>query len=495
MKHLFIDDQIVDRIDNLARKLHQPEKFPGNAVVRPERRWENCAIQIRTTPAWDPDEGRFKLIYLAAAEGPDPEVRLGVTGAPAGGESFYCLATSADGVNWEKPELGLYDYQALTWRETPIGTANNILPSAQGMLLGPIRDPREPDPRRRYKGLAYRGGELEPRVSADAIHWENPGLAPLPSADEAHLALDEDRRLFIATVKHGGPYGRSFYLTTSDDFETWSEQELVFHADQVDQENGWERLRVFLENPAYLRPVYYHPEDYRTDVYNFPVFPYEGLYLALPVMHHWAGKHPPMFENVDSRKSVELAASRDLRHWQRVAGRAPFLEHSPVGDGSAYDTGQIVTTNGPVVRNNELWFYYVGLKHRSQSIAATVNREYLDAGAVCMARLRLDGFVSLKGGIEWGSVLTRPLMIEGRELRANVDAWRGQVRAELVDPGDGRPLPGYTRDECVPAVVDSTDEPLRWRGKADLAELSHRTVRIRFSILRGELYSFWFAGD
>jgi len=172
--------------------------------------------------------------------------------------------------------------------------------------------------------------------------------------------------------------------------------------------------------------------------------------------------------------------------------RAPFLELSSVGDGSAYDTGQIVTTNGPVVRNNELWFYYVGLRYRSLSIAATLNREYLDAGAVCMARLRMDGFVSLKGGIEWGSILTRPLVVERPELHVNVDAWRGQVRAELLDAEDGRPLPGFTRDECVPAVIDSIDEPIRWRDKADLSDVLGRTVRIRFSILRGELYAFWF---
>ncbi|MEW6751097.1 MAG: hypothetical protein AB1505_08965 [Candidatus Latescibacterota bacterium] len=492
MKHLFIDDHEVEAIDNLARVLHQPCKFAGNAVVRPEHRWENCAIQIRTTPAWDPQDECFKMIYLAAAESADPEVRLDVTGAPAGGESFYCYARSTDGVNWEKPSLGLYDYPALLWSGKPIGTANNILPSAAGMLLGPVYDPHAQDPGRRFKGLAYRGGSLEPLVSADALHWHNPGLASLASADESHLTLDEERRLFIATVKHAGPHGRSFFLTTSEDFEHWSPQELVFHADQVDQENGCQRLQRLLDDPAYLRPVFVRPEEWRTDVYNFPVFPYEGLYLALPVMHHWAGKHPPMFENVDSRKSVELACSRDLRRWERVAHRAPFLEHSPQGMG-AYDTGQIVTTNGPVRRNGELWFFYVGLKYRCLSLADTMHRRYLDSSAVCMARLRLDGFVALKGGVEWGSVLTRPLTVTGPHLRANVDAWRGQVRAEVLDAQDGQRVPGFGRDECGPAVLDSTDAPLGWMAKADLAELAGRTVRLRFHVLRGELYAFWFA--
>jgi len=492
MKYLFIDDHHLDEIENLARVLHQPEKFAGNVVVRPEHRWENCGIQIRTIPCWDPEASRFTLIYLASAESGNPDVKLDATGAPAGGESFYCYATSEDGINWEKPFLGLYDYQAPYWNGVPIGGNNNILPSASGMLLGPIYDPHATDPGNRFKGLAYGGGQLDPLVSADTLHWEKPGWAPLPSADESHLTLDVERKLFIATVKHGGPYGRSFYLTTSEDFEHWSEQELVFHADQTDQENGFARLQQLIDDPAYLKPVHIRPEEWRTDVYNFPVFRYEDLYLALPVMHHWAGKHVPMFENVDSRKSVELAASRDLLNWHRVANRAPFLVHSPVGDGSAYDTGQIVTTNGPVVRNNELWFYYVGLKYRAMSLEDTLNRKYLDSSAVCMARLRMDGFVSLKGGIEWGSVLTRPIEVTGERLHVNADSWRGKVQVEVLDAGSGQPVAGFTRDDCVPATINSIDETIRWKESSTLSALRSKTVRLRFHLWQAELYAFRF---
>jgi len=210
------------------------------------------------------------------------------------------------------------------------------------------------------------------------------------------------------------------------------------------------------------------------------------------VTHHWSGKHPPLFENVDSRKSVELASSRDLRHWDRVANRTPFLEHSPSGDGSAYDTGQIVTTNGPIVRNNELWFYYVGLKYRCLSLADTLQRKYIDSSAVCMARLRMDGFVSLKGGIEWGSVLTKPLTVTGDRLRINTDSWRGKVRVEVLDATNGQPIAGFSRDDSVPATINSIDEPVRWKEKSTLAALRGRTVRLRFHLWQAELYAFWF---
>ncbi|MBM3801126.1 MAG: hypothetical protein FJW26_02315 [Acidimicrobiia bacterium] len=493
-KYLFIDDQDIEAIDNLARRLHQPQKFANNVVIRPEYRWENAGIQIRTTPIWLADEGIFKMIYLTSAEGPDPGVTLDVTGAPKGSESYACYATSVDGINWEKPFLRLHDYPALTWRGTPVGKENNIIPSANGLLQGPIYDPHDPNPRRRFKGLRYGGGKLQSMASGDFLNWETLSIPTLPSQDESHLTYDAEQRLFIAAVKRRGPYGRSWHLITSPDFEHWQEHGLIFHADQVDQENGNARLRRFFDDPAYLKPIYNRPEEWRTDVYNFPIFPYEGLYLATPVMHHWSGKHAPMYENVDSRKSVELAASRDLRHWVRVAERTPFLEMSPVGDGSAYDTGQILMTNEPVVRNNQLWFYYLGIRHRSQTLADTLQRKYLDSSALSVARLRMDGFVSLKGGPEWGSVSTKPIKVTSQRLRVNCDSWRGRVLAEVVDADSGQAIPGFSRADSVPAIIDSIDQPMRWKTKNDLAELRGKTVKLRFHLWNAEVYSFWIAG-
>src|SRR4051794_10043252 len=55
-KYLFVDDYNVESIDNLARRLHQPQKVADNVVIRAEHRWENAGIQIRTTPVWLPEE-------------------------------------------------------------------------------------------------------------------------------------------------------------------------------------------------------------------------------------------------------------------------------------------------------------------------------------------------------------------------------------------------------------------------------------------------------
>lgn len=495
MKYLFIDDHHIEEIDNLARILHQPRKF--GAVLRPEHGWENIRIGTRSAPIWDPIEKVYKLVYKAEAEPVDlsaSDLFMDSVSAPKRSQSHYCYAISTNGVDWEKPFLDLHEYDGVSWDGKPILSQNNIIPNGTDA----VRDPNDPDPNRRYKGQQHsddtRSKKKKFAVSPDLFNWTWLDVPSIPKGGHSTLVYDEGNKLFIITVKRRGPYGRSVCLTTSTDFVNWSEAELIFHADQVDQEHGRERLARFYDDSSYLAPVSNRIEEYKTDIYELPVFPYEGMYIGMPTMFHHSGKTPPLYENVCGRKTVELVCSRDLRDWERVAGRKPFFELSPIGDGSAYDTAQLRPTNRPIVRNNELWFYYAASKHRGITQASALSRDYLDGGAICMAKLRLDGFCSLKGGVEPGSVLTAPVEVSQNELHINVDSWRGHVRAEVLDVSDGRPVPGYSMEESIPVVVDQVDESIRWKHKSDLSQLVGKVVRIRFSLLRAELYAFWFGG-
>ena len=495
MKYLFIDDHHIEEVDNLARILHQPEK--QGAVLQPQYRWENTGVYVQTAPMWDPDENLYKLVYGSGAEPPDLTVEdLMMTGvsAPKRGQSFFCYATSEDGVNWEKPFLELCEYEGYNYNGKPFGNQNNIIPNG----VTPVRDPNDPDPSRRYKAQNHADGTRSHTkkfaASPDCFTWEWLDVPPIPEGGTSSMTYDEEKGLFIIMVKRRGPFGRAVCVSTSEDFENWTEAEMVFHADELDQENGKERLARFFDDSGYSRPTVNRPKEYKTDVYQLPVFPYEGLYIGMPVMFHQCGSRPPLYENVDGRKCLELVCSRDLHNWERVADRAPFIEQSPIGDGSAYDTAQLGTTNRPIVRDDELWFYYGGYRFRGITQEQAWNREYLDSSAVCLAKLRLDGFCSLKGGIEPGSVLSTPIQVDGRELRVNADAWRGSVRAEVIDAGDGQPVPGYAMDDCLPTVADEVDAPMRWKEKTDLAGLAGKTVRVRFSVLNAEIYAFWLAG-
>ena len=76
-------------------------------------------------------------------------------------------------------------------------------------------------------------------VSPDMVTWTALDVPPIQSSDEWSLSFDPKDRLFIATPKLPGPGGsRAVGLSVSKDFVTWSKPELVFQADDVDQERG-----------------------------------------------------------------------------------------------------------------------------------------------------------------------------------------------------------------------------------------------------------------
>jgi hypothetical protein len=50
-------------------------------------------------------------------------------------------------------------------------------------------------------------------------------------------------------------------------------------------------------------------------------------------------------------------------------------------------------------------------------------------------------------------------------------------------------------ENCEPIRGDSTIQPVTWKGAKDLSELAGKTVRFRFHVKKGSLYSFWVSPD
>lgn len=468
-KQLFLDNHVLARLEKVKRTLHQPKKY--GTVIRPDKPWEGGGIQIRTGPSWNPETKTWMMWY-------------------GGG-----LATSQDGIHWEKPILGLQDFKG--------SKQNNLIPPPVTSYTI-FYDRNEPNPGRRYKGLApagpvhVRGGGFYPAVSPDGRAWKVLKTSFIPSSDEWHLFHDEQRRLYVATVKQGGPYGRSVYLSVSKDFEHWTDPRdcLIFHADKRDQELGAQRVRFQVESPDLRKPVVNRPEEYRTDIYNLPIFAYEGIYVGMPTVYNSSGL---VFDNSDGFNMVELAAGRDLVQWERVGGREKFLPLSPVKGDTNYDTGQLLAANYPIIKDDQIWIYYSGLRWRTHPEALEKSKpgphgmEFYspgDSGAICLAKLRLDGFVSLDAGPEEGSVLTKPLILEGKDLYVNLEAPAGEVRAEIVDAASQKPLPGFSLRESSAVRGDRLDGQISW-GNSNLASLAGKTVRLRFSLRNASLYAFW----
>ena len=461
-RQLFLDDCGVERIESLKRTLHQPDK--KGAVIRADYLANpSYTIQTRTAPVWDPDREIFKS---------------------------WCSGVGTNAGYIESPD-------GLSWTT---GARMNM-----GVSMV-VRDGADPDPARRYKAALLNAGFA---VSPDGARWKKLDVPAIPSFDEGNFSYDEKGGLFIHTVKRDGPHGRAVALATSRDFERWKDYGLIFHADERDQRLGRRTIRARLADRALKQTEYDVPEFYSVQVYNMGVFCYEGIYIGLPSMYHHTGKVPPDWPGFKKMNlspyireavskygdytgfyNVQLVCSRtmELNSWRRVGDRAPFIETSPLGAG-AYDLQTIIGPSNAVARGEELWFYYTGIKQYA-FISSGGERGYddycPDAGAICLAVLRRDGFVSLDAGRRQGAILTHPFTAPGRRLFVNVAAKKnGELRVEAL----GRRGGILTVSE--PVRGDHVRAEVKWQ-RGVFAGLKGREIRLRFTLRNAGFYAYWF---
>ena len=475
-RQLFVDNYVVEHLENVKKVLHQPDKHLDNPILRPERPWEErieWANVIR-----DAEEGIFKIWYLT-------------------GEGL-AYATSRDALTWERPELGIREFQ---------GSRNNNL--VREYITSPtiFKDPYETDPERRYKCF---GLERKPNYSIyvsfspDGLHWKRKEAPVLTSAndpglnDRPNMMFDRVLKRYVGLTKREmiNPFGRGDWgmihrtraASVSYDFETWSDPVLALHPDDQD------------------------PPEFQ--IYGLVGFNYEGFYLGLMDVY-WSGERGPRERTLDT----QLVLSRDGLTWWRAGDRGTFM---PLGPEGSWDRFVVAPNNSPPIRvGEELWIFYRGgaERHRAGPTPPHRRREpWLGPGhpedpalppgvpssGMGLAKLRLDGFVSVDAGPRPGRILTRPLLFEGQNLHVNVDATRGSLRAELYQAESvpaysnspswgwaiGEPLDGFFFQDCVPLEKNTTDGILRWKG-GDLSSLAGRPIVIRFQLVQASLFSFW----
>ena len=516
---LFLDDYLIERMERLKRTMHQPEK--KGPVFRPVGATDGIRVQTASAPVWVPEEGVFKLFYMAFPY----EKGNWVT------DQIGCaLAVSKDGLKWERP--------ALNQVEIGGSSVNNrfyvVSPKARwtaNKIMDFIYDPHDPDPDRRYKGLLGAIGRT-PVVSPDRIRWKTIGAKTIRSSDTSTLIYDELGERYIAVLKTGSKFGRSAAVSFSKDFKNWTTPVLSFHTDEQDQKIAKDRIQQRLSDPGMQNPMFNdpHPDTgweppgfdpkigkskiptWRAENYKLAVFPYEGLYIGMPQIYYPTGPQLPQRNNTVGFHEIQLAFSRDpqLRResWKRLGERKPFIETSRLDEGLVgnYDRQQIGVFNRPVIKRGEIWFYYNGAKGRTppyklwpdgrirnQKALTPAEKADFDDGwiAVCLAVLRRDGFVSLTAGDEAGQLITKPSVATGSQLLLNVNVHEsGEARVEVLGE-DKKAIRGFELSSSVPLRGEDVNQVVQWRDKADWARLAGKTVSLRIQLRNADLYALW----
>ena len=179
-----------------------------------------------------------------------------------------------------------------------------------------------------------------------------------------------------------------------------------------------------------------------------------------------------------------MGYSRDGFHFYRPTFE-PFMDVNEKDD-DAWNWGNMQSINGtPLIVNDSLYFYASG-RH--------LDKVYWDGHtSTGLAKLRRDGFVSRHAGKEEGTLTTEPLTFDGKYLFVNVAvaSKKSSLRIELLDK-DGNIIPGFAKKDCDTLKgIDSTKQPVSWKGQTDLSALSNQTIRIKFYLTNGDLYAFW----
>jgi len=459
-RQLFLDDTLIDAMERVSRRVNQPDRHPQNPIFEAEHPWESGRI-LYSDVVFDQDEEIYKLWYSVYNAEID--------------KSSLCYAVSEDGIHFQRPELGLVEFDG--------STSNNLLPVPDRFAHDKtvIKDSRDQNPERRYKMVYYTRDGVGVAWSADGLRWTphdgNPVINPTGDASQSPF-FDERLGLYVMFVRPNGrhmrrwwrkkgiPYDASVFPTrrigrsVSIDFETWTHIEEAVEPDERDGDG--------------------------TEFYYMPVLRYESGYIGFLNVYHELTGDPAVLDGFNNNLDAQLAFSRDGIKWSRVCDRQVFLGVV----GGAWDERRIYVDE-VLVRDDEILVYYRGSNIPHAGIQDLVGKEHngrpLRGDALGLARLRLDGFVSVQAGAAEGSLTTRPLRCSGGELRVNADAAGGSLQVEAITLY-GAPIPGFTRSDCILIDSDSTDHPVRWKGgKLDPAG---EPIRLRFYLRQSSLYSF-----
>lgn len=482
-KQLFFDDLLIASRTRTSKLMGQPDKYPENPVLRPDRPWESehddsgevpvTGIQISgQTVIYDQEEQIFKMWY-------NPWAYFNKIYRP------WCYAVSKDGYHWEKPNVGVYEYKG--------SRENNILGAyTKSKYFNVFKDPQDPDPKRRYKAM----GEVENTsrngaavsFSPDGVRWTewsgNPVVAKGRDIADCPTFLGWDSRLrkYVYYPRPGPPLAnrinaRGYYqapdrvnvndgqlraigYSTSDDFIHWSPTALMLAPDDLD----------------------------RTDFQYYQITTAQVSDFYVGLLH--------MIQTHEETFDVYLLTSRDGFHWNWVSRELPFLRRGEVG---SYDGGYL-TPSGPVVHDGTIFIYY-GAYSGAHSIEE--NKRGPNRMNIALAALPVDRYVGLLAGPDVATVITRPVMFTGSSLKIDMDPslekpnrdlnrrnfGDADLRVALTDQW-GAKIEGFSIDDCT-LLVDRGVQQVSWRG-VDLKGLQGKPVRLHFEFRNAALYSFQF---
>lgn len=435
-------------MEGLKRVLGTPAKKP-KPVITAGRAWEQNPYLFGSV-LYDAQAKRYRMWYMSYNRGRDARERTPIL-----------YATSKDGVAWEKPHLGLFDFEG--------SKDNNIILGSLGFhdLYSPsvIEDPTAQDPGRRFKMIfwdktgtdTYKDGGMHVAFSPDGIHWKRYEKNPVLKAGRNDRSISD-----VMDVMKDPVTGKFVVYAKGWNNEAWKED---------GKENTATSQRIILrsESPDFVNwskpePVIRHARNEADpQSYGMPVFFHEGVYFGLMRSYKVPG---------DEKIDIRLMSSRDGKSWSPVADDQTFLATGP--EDNQWDDGMVFTAP-PLVVGDKIRIYYGGWDGPHES-------KYRHS-AIGLAELPAGRLAALTPKSERGVLTTRPFALAGHQILIDADAGKGSCRAALVDE-TGAIIPGFGWDDCEPITGDGNRLALQWRN-GQTEKPKDQKVRLKLELTGG----------
>ena len=455
LDHYVVDNHwaIKYKREAVTRIHHQAKKHAANPVLTGD---QPSFVWVIRDPATD----LFRMYYQANFP----------TGADAAGarkfRTHIAYAQSQDGIHWDKPDLDQFSWHQVEPNNVVIGRESVPAMESCGPCILEV-------PESERKGFRYlmlyrskgRGiGELSGiRVigSHNGVDWDQASdrqIADLHSDHHNTVSYDEVAQKYVMFCR-----AKHIYRAWGDDMIDTGASRRVARMTSDSLWNGW-----MDENQPQTVLV---PDEIDSQTrFNF--------FYGMPT-RRWAGIYWGFLEpfRMNDYIYTQLATSRDGIHFTRPALRDKLIEF---GDEGTWDDTMIFASPSWVEVGDQWWIYYSGWDGPHGTSERT--------GAIGLATIRKEGFVSMRGPSGGGVVCTRSLRWPGGRLIVNADASDGELKVRVSD-AFRKPISGFDYHDCQPLTDDQTSHLVQWND-AKLEKLRGQVIRLEFFIRDADLYTF-----
>ena len=457
-RELFVDDYLIASKTNVVFTLHEPRD--EGSVLSFNAPWEGPFCAYCTVLR---DGDRYRVYYRGKSNS-----------TPDGVAETTCVAESADGKVWTKPNLGFFDIDGTT--------NNNVILTQEPYThnFSPFID-RRPGVSsvERYKAIGgVQKSGLKAFVSADGLRWrpmqqkavlttnEVPYQYMFDSQNVAFWSVNENCYLLYFRVYKDR--FRRIARAESKDFLHWEKIRLMEYRGENGRAVSIEHLYTSQTHPYFRAPQIY---------IGFAARFMPGRQVLTDDEAKAIGVHPSYFKDISD---AVFMTSRGGDIFDRVV-MGSFIRP---GIGAQ---NWVSRTTYPAL--NE-----VQTGPAEMSIYA--NQNYAQPTShLRRYSLRLDGFMSLRAPYEGGEIVTKPFTFSGNRLLLNFStSAAGGISTAILD-ADRQPIRDFSFADNIETIGNEVERPVRWKGGIDIGKLAGKTVRLHFKIKDADLYALRFGSE